>query len=228
MPFLTLKNTVIKCCSVILLFLFSGFANPVNAQVNNNLQSWNIIGVKWPVNQKWTIGYSHNFLRWDDFYGDHNQMFGDLTVAYKLQSNISFQFLNRFVLIPGENNNANWIFIDANYVWKKEGSPLSIKNRLRLHYGAEWVGDFEQGDFLRYALIFNYKASEKFTPFLSAEPFFQLNGRQAFQRNRYELGTRWKIAPRWTLTGAYRIDDFVGDGAGTSWQVIVLHLSYRI
>jgi len=212
-----------KFLLIVLTFIF---ITPAFAQTVNS-GSWSMLAIKAPVGEKVTLGYNHIFLRRNDYYKNKNQMFGDFTIGYKLNSQFSFQLLNRYVFVPEDNNDAIWFFLDANHVWKKSEQKFSIKNRLRLHYGTELLNDPDQGDFLRYTIDVKAHIHPTLTPFITMEPFYQFNGINKFQRVRYELGTRWKIAPHWNLAAMYRIEDFNSTIDVVS-HFIVIGLTYKI
>ena len=212
---------------LLLICLFSLVFSQANAQSTSSTGSWTMLGVKLPFAKKWQLSYNHIFIRSNDFYADHNRHFADFSLAYQHNSKMSFQFLNRFIPVPGEGNNAYWIFLDANYVVKKPEKKWSLKNRIRFHLGTEAFGEMAQGDFIRLAAFLNYSVKQ-WTPFFSVEPFFQLNGLNELQRVRYELGTKFKINSHWGLTGYYRIEDFTNRDIRLFAHFIVTGLTYRI
>ncbi|MEM9820651.1 MAG: DUF2490 domain-containing protein, partial [Bacteroidota bacterium] len=188
---------------LILLSLFICTSGPAFAQSTSSTGSWTILGLKWPFAPKWQLAYDHIFIRQNDFYAEHNRHFADFKLAYQHNSKVSFLLLNRFIPVPGEANNAFWIFIDANYLVKKSNKKWSLKNRIRMHLGTEAIGELNQADFIRYAAFFYYPV-KKWTPFFSFEPFFQLNGLNELQRIRWEIGTNYKFNDRWGMTAYYR------------------------
>ena len=218
------KTSQLLC--FLLLFIFSSLT--LSAQSVSNFGSWNILGVKASLADKWTLTYTHNFLRMEDYYKEHDRVFSDLSLNYKLRPNISLNLLQRYVTISGDDNDAYWIFADVNYIWKQKGGAFSVKGRARAHIGTEWVGEIAQSDFLRTALIFNLTLHPKLTPFISLEPFYQFNGVNELNRIRYELGTKWKVFPRLNLTANYRIDAFGNRDPKLQAHVIVLGIVYQV
>ncbi len=200
----------------------------LSAQSTTTYGSWNMLALKLPLNEKLTLGYNHIFLRQDDFYKSSNRMFGDLTLSYKMDANWSFQMLNRYVTVPEKDNDAYWVFLDANYTLKKEDSPFSMKARMRLHLGSELLNEAIQGDFLRPAIFVYLNTIPNITPFLSAEPFYQFNAVNDFQRIRYELGAQFKFSKKFGGVLMYRIEDLVKSNPKTDAHFIVAGLSYKL
>jgi len=218
------KAGQLLCC----LFILLCYTSTTSAQSVSSYGSWNILGIKAPIKDKWTLDYNHIFLRNNDYYKDHNRMFSDLSLSYKLGSGIGLMLLQRYVTVSGEDNDAYWIFADVSHTWKQKDGAFSIKSRLRAHIGTEWVGEFQQSDFLRAAVFFNLTLPSKFTPFASIEPFYQFNDLNQLNRIRYELGTKWKLLPRLNLSAYYRIEDFMNNDSRLIAHFIVVGLVYKI
>lgn len=213
--------------SILLLFLLISSARAQNPTLHM-ADSWTMLGVKAPIGNKFTAGYNHIFLRQENFYGRHNRMFGDWTLSYKVNSNWSLMYLNRFVMINGEGNDAFWIFLDVNYTNKKPEDKFWMKLRMRAHLGTEWTNGIDQADFLRPSVFLYLKSNDKLTLFTSVEPFVRFAEPDGIQRVRYELGALFKLSPDLSGVFIYRMEDINLVEPNLLIHFIVAGLTYKL
>ena len=208
------------------LFIFCWTAISLFGQEKTIINdSWNIVGISVPVNDKLQLGLKPNMIRQNDYYKDYNRIFLDFTIKYKQSPQWSFQLLQRTVI----NNDANesiWFFFDVAHTHKETGHAFSIKNRLRFHFGTEALENDLVGDFLRYEFSFHHPLGEKTKMYFALEPFYQFNQKNELQRIRYELGLKRKLHPRWNLGLTMRREEAFPPTPNLGRNTIVSSLVY--
>lgn len=189
--------------------------------------SWNTPGLAYHLNDKWAIAFKPIIIRNGDFFMEHDRVFADFTIKYKLDKNWSFQLLERTVIIPDATEQI-WFFIDAAYKVSSENLPFSVGNRLRMHYGTEFT-DYESiADFIRYQLAIHYPLKKGFTPIFTFEPFWQFNQLNELKRIRYEGGFSWKFAKNFKFGVLYRYEEFYNLEPDRGVNTLVSSLIYTI
>lgn len=198
------KNSLYRICIVILLF--AGNNKYCNAQsIENSYQTRTELKLNYKLSDKWKIIATPE-LRLDDSFSIDKYIL-ELRTVYSPVKNLSLGAAYRFVANKRQTKDTEYLqryAFDAAYKYKIDRWTPKV----RLRY-TNYSEDDTKGEFLRYkaALAYNIKKC-KFSPFVGAELFHELNN-QEFLKMRYSLGGDYKLNKKNAITLAYKLDYFM-------------------
>lgn len=201
------------------LIFFLIFSNEVLAQTD--IGSWTSIQLKHKVNKKTTFTIKP-ILRHHQDLSTFQDLFLDLTFAYKVTDKITLAVLNRGIDNFDESYRS-WFFFDLSHK-----QPLlhriSMTNRLRFHWGRD-IQQYDE-DFLRYEPKFQFSVLNNVTLLAAVDIQYQIVENPGLFRFRYQAGGVIKLSPAYSLSLQYWLDDFNENYAPTDSHLLVTNLMY--
>ena len=124
----------------------------------------------------------------------------DISITHKLPGGWYVQLLSRTWFLPNSP--------EGQFFWPEIGHQIKTKhftltNYLRLHYSLN-TNEVNPADFIRFKTIIDPVVKWKVKPFLALEPWYQLDGVNAYRRWRIEPGINVKLDAVNNLTLIYR------------------------
>lgn len=199
------------------------------AQEYNTLGSWNILNVKYNLNENWSL-FGEAQLRSLDFYNDFHyyEMKGGFN--YKPSSNVMLSFAGgkydtyndggNFVSPKNNSEIRLWPMVTLTQsIWK-----LKIEQRYRMEMRFTSNGyrnrfRYRLGVALPYGK--NAKGEKPFQIGISNEIFFT-DKQPYFERNRFIISNQYKLTPESTIQIGYlhQFDYRITDETGTDFLVL--------
>ena len=214
-----------------LFFLFCLYSISLTGQ-SNDLGSWNILNVKYSINNKWSA-FGESQLRSLKFYDDFHYYEFKGGIDFKANSNLkltlgagSYQTYKEggdFVLPKNNNELRLW----PQLVLSQSLGKLNIEQRYRTEF--RFTSNGYRNRF-RYRLALSYpfgKEKENFKPFqfgISNEIFFTDN-EPYFERNRALVAFNWKTSRSSSIQVGYlkQFDYKINDETGRDFLVVGLY-----
>lgn len=162
--------------------------NNISAQSEADITSWSSVKISHNINDHFTF-YGQPIIRHKNDLSEYDDVSIDLSLAYKISSQWSFRFLNRYWWLK-DGRNRNFWFIDLKHSFKAN-DKISIANILRLHQAFDV--DFADADFLRWLPSVSFKVHEKVSLLLATDISLRLNGFNNIQRTRSKVGATYSF-----------------------------------
>lgn len=198
----------------------------LSAQDLNDNTTWSSISVSKDLGHGWTTVLKPIHRRFNNFKDNQNNSL-DYIFRKKISSNYAAQILGRTWFMPNAVNR-QFIFIDFLQTILLGESPVLWRNRYRLHYAFD-IAEIVDGDFFRVDTQLTIRKPWKVIPFISAEPFFRLDGNnQEIQRVRYAIGGKWTINSKTSFTGQYWREAFYGNVSNTDFNIWGFNMGYKL
>jgi len=193
------------------------------AQSESDLISWSSIKVSNSINDRVSF-YAQPIIRHTQDLSKYNDFSIDLDVAYKLSSQWSVSFLNRYWWLSNGTNRNFWFF-DLKHAFKP-ADKISISNMLRIHQAFDV--DFADADFLRWLPAFQYKLSKKLSVFIATDISLRLNGFNNIQRTRSKIGANYSLSDKFSFHLQFWKQDNYRPSRDGSQIMIVPSLAYKL
>ncbi len=187
----------VLACSINCLVQFS-FMLHANAQVND-AGLWASVSVEKKITKKISATLSEEF-RFNENITELGTAFTEAGVDYKVIKNLTAGVAYRFIQkrkVDDFYSLRHRAIFALTYKIKIKKFELTIKERFQMQYAD--VNTSEDGkiseQYLRSKLTLRYNSQKKYTPFISAELFYQLNNPAGneFDNVRYAAGFDYKI-----------------------------------
>ena len=207
-------------CQIFLLFLI-----PVTflyGQTKDNVL-WASFKVQKKLDQKTSLALAP-ILRLNDDLSNYQNFSIDLSIKRKIAKEWSLQLLGRTWFIP-DAKIRQFLWLDV--IFSKRLKNFNIASNVRLHYALDLFGN-KDSDFIRWKTTLKLLTLGKIQPFISIEPWFQLNGQNSFRQIRYEPGLSYKINDKFGLLAMYRRQATIDIEPEINFNMIVVTLSYML
>ncbi len=181
---------------LVLLFITIGFTQ---AQIND-FELWTGVKLSKKINDKLSISFEEEF-RFNENATSIKKFHSDIGVSYKLHSKIKLGVYYRFIQKQKINHNyssRHRYYINLTISENIQRLKISIRNRFQTKYTDLYSDDMGMvpNNYLREKLAFEYNIRKNpVTPYISGEIYYQLNGINSHQFNKYRItaGVKRKI-----------------------------------
>lgn len=198
----------------------------LSAQDRADNTSWTSISFSHAIDDNWTAVLKPIHRSFEDL-GTYQNSSLDYIIRRKWNGNYASQILGRTWFIPN-GTNRQFIFIDFLQSLSVGDAPLKWKNRYRLHIAFD-IEERIDADFFRFDSQLTLSKPWKVIPFISAEPFFRLDGdNKEIQRIRYIVGGKWKINDGLSLSGQYWRESYYNNNTNPDINIWVLNLGFKL
>jgi len=172
----------------------------IGAQVDNVI--WSSVRLRKQVDDKLRLDI-RPIMRFNNDISTYQNVSIDISVNRKLNKGWHVQVLSRTWFLP-DSPMGQFLWADVGHRTKIGQHALS--NRVRLHYSFN-TNEINPADFIRLQTTITPAVKAKFRPFLSIEPWFQLDGINGYTRIRYEPGFNYPLGNDYNFTLMYRRQD---------------------
>ncbi len=208
---------------VILLLIGACLIAPqwVSAQTDN--VNWSSFRLRKKIDDKLTFDI-RPIIRFNNNISSYQNVSIDLSIKRNIGDGWSVQFLSRTWFLP---NSPLGQFLWADVGHKTKIGAHGISNRIRMHYSMN-TNEINPADFIRWQTTITPAVKGKIRPFLSIEPWFQLDGINAFRRIRYEPGFNYDLGNNYNFTFMWRKQDSISIDPANIQNHIVITVTKHI
>jgi len=185
--------------------------------------TWSSIQLNKKIDDKWSVVLRpivrHNisntqYLNWSP----------DYAANYTFNKNWRAMILGRTWFMPNRANR-QFIFIDIKHQYKFPN--LWVRNTLRYHQAFD-IGDFADGDFIRWHPSVSLKKIKKIEPYFGLQIFYQLNGLNHIDRVRYVVGANYAFSSKYKLVVRYWDERFYNRDVNFRQNIWVVNMVYNL
>ena len=199
------------------------FNSDLEAQIDNI--SWSSFRVRANLDDRTRLDIRPIF-RFNEDFSNYQNMSIDFSVNRSLGNKWAGQFLVRQWMIPDNVNNV-FLWFDIGHAFQIPKLYLKMYNRVRLHWALDVQGEVLQ-DFIRIQSRIAADMKSKFIPFISVEPWWQLNGVGKLRRIRIEPGINWKMGEDLSFELIFRRQRNLGLPTSAKQNHYVTTLTYNL
>lgn len=208
---------------ILIAFLFLPFL----AQSQDGLALWTGVGVEKKINKKFSVNLNAQARLVENISYTQTYL-GEIGLSYKIIKNLEitgyYRFINRRKNETKDFKNRHRFYGDLSYD-KKLGV---IKLDYRLRYQHQFKdNDGEIGfdtSYLRNKLEVSYPNKTKFTPYVSGDLFYEING-NGFDQIRPKAGVSYKINKKSSIDASVFTNV---DLVGTEKSNPIIGLTYKL
>lgn len=208
---------------VMILLMVSAIILPHSGSAQTDNVNWSSLRLRKQINSKLTFDI-RPIIRINDNISKYQNASIDFSINRKIAEGWSVQFLSRTWFLPDSPLGQ---FLWADVAHKTKIGAHNISNRIRMHYSLN-TNLINPADFIRWQTTISPKVKSKFRPFLSIEPWFQLDGLNAFTRIRYEPGFNIDLGSNYNFTFMWRKQDSISIEPADIQNHIVITLTKLI
>lgn len=186
------------------------FAGWVHAQ-NNDMQLWTNLSIEKKLTKTFSLNFSEE-VRFYDNISEVGQFFSDVGGTYKISKSwrlsVNYRFTNKRQLNDSYSKRHRY-YIDLSCRKKMEKIVVLFRTRFQSQYTdvfCSLTGKIPEY-YSRNKLTLKFDLDKKYTPYLSAELFYQLNNPEGndIDNMRYSVGLEYQFNKRTGLDFFYMI-----------------------
>ncbi|MDD5571339.1 MAG: DUF2490 domain-containing protein [Bacteroidales bacterium] len=195
----------------LLILLFPAFISGKSTAQSNDAQLWTSLTVEKKLSQTISVNFSEE-LRLCNNISEIDQFFSDAGIDYKISKpwhiSANYRFTNK-MQINNTFSKRHRYYFDLSYRNKINNLSFNIRTRFQSQYAD--VSSSETGKIPEYysrnKLTLKLDLNKKYTPYISAEMFFQLNNPEGnnIDNMRYTAGIEYEFNKKSSLDIFYMI-----------------------
>jgi len=199
------KNKILYC-TILNLFLLG----LVHAQ-NNDMQLWTTISLEKKITKTFSLNYAEE-VRFNENISEVGQFFSDIGGTYKINKawriSANYRFTNKRQLDDSYSKRHRY-YVDLSYRKKFDKIVIMFRTRFQSQYSdiySSYTGIIPDY-YSRNKLTLKPDLDKKYSPYISAEMFYQLNNPEGnnLDNMRYTGGIEYKFNKKASLDLFYMI-----------------------
>ncbi|MFC2115772.1 DUF2490 domain-containing protein [Bacteroidota bacterium] len=170
-------------------------------------------------------------VRLEDGLARYNGYYGEAGMGYKINKYFKVKASYRYTNKAGHHdseirptNNRERITGDLNF---DIGKDVSFKYRFRYQYAKERNTDKEY-NYLRNKFSVKYGLHKRAEPYIEAELFYRLDGKNELRAHRHTIGLDSKITDNLSVKNFYRVEKEINTNFPQKYYIIGIMFSYKL